>query len=69
MKYFYTIMVAVVFTGCGQGSSEYKEFVEAYGSDTRLFCDDGFLMRETFKSSKATAPQLFLVNSQECKEK
>ncbi len=68
-----TIMMAcalvLMLMGCSKTSSEYDEFISKYGSDTRVFCDGVFLMRETYMSPKATAPQLMLINSQECKDK
>ena len=47
-------------------SKEYREFVKKYNSNTRTFCKDGFKMRETFLSPKAKAPQVYLINSQDC---
>ncbi len=70
MRIILTIVaVALLLIGCSKTSSEYDEFVETYGADTRVFCDGGFMMRETYMSPKATAPQLSLINSQDCKEK
>ena len=60
------IFLALFFTACSDESSEYKEFVEKYGSNTRTYCDGKFLMRETFLSKQAKAPQEYLINSQEC---
>lgn len=64
----FVILLVQLFISCSsRPSREYKEFVETYGSDTRVFCDKMFLMRESFMSPQATQPQLYLINSQECK--
>ena len=69
MKYFILVLVLVLFfIGCSSETSEYRDFVQKYGSETRTYCDEkGFKMRETFMSREASAPQVFLINSQDCR--
>jgi len=57
----------IILTGCNKETKEYRQFVERYGSETRTFCDGAFLMRETFLSPEASAPQEYLINSNVCK--
>ena len=62
------LIIAGLTTGCDTKTSEYNVFLEKYGSDTRIYCsEDNYLMRETFLSPEASAPQTYLINSQECK--
>jgi hypothetical protein len=67
MKKIMIVVFVLFVSGCSKTSREYDEFVSKYGAETRVFCDDGFLMRETFLSKDAKAPQLYLINSQECR--
>ena len=60
-------IVSIVLIGCSSSSKEYRDFYKKYNSNTRTYCKDGFKMRETFLSPEAKAPQVYLINSQECK--
>ena len=62
------LLILLLLVGCSSGTKEYRDFVQKYGSDTRTYCEDGFKMRETFMSREASAPQVFLINSHECKD-
>ena len=63
------VVLVMLLVGCSEKpSKEYKEFVELNGASTRIYCEDGFTMRETFLTPEATAPQVYLINSQLCKE-
>lgn len=59
------VLVGLTFLGCSNESSEYRNFVKKYGSETRTFCDGEFLMRETFLSKDAKAPRLYLIDNYE----
>jgi len=61
-----SILLPIGIIGCNSQTKEYSTFLEKYGSDTRTFCRSGFKFRETFLSSKAKEPQLYLIDSQEC---
>ncbi len=65
MKTLILILTLLFFTGC-QETKEYREFVDKYHSETRTFCQDGFLMRETFVSPMASKPEQALINSDVC---
>ncbi len=60
-----TILILLLNSG---ETKEYKEFVAKYGTNTRTYCDGNFKMRETFLSPEASAPQEYLINSNECNE-
>ncbi len=72
MKMLLSILIlnttaVLVLNSCAKTSKEYNEFIQKYGSETRVFCKDGFKMRETFLSPTATHPTVHLINSQDCK--
>jgi len=67
MKKILGLLAILLIVNCSSESREYREFVTKYGSETRTYCDGLFLMRETFLSPQAQAPQEYLINSNKCK--
>ncbi len=61
------LVLNVTFIGCTSTSKEYRTFIETYGSDTRIYCLDGNKYKEKFMHDNAKYPQVYLINSQDCK--
>ena len=67
MKIIIFSVIILLLNSCSGETKEYKEFVAKYGTNTRTYCDGNFKMRETFLSPEASAPQEYLINSNDCK--
>lgn len=66
------LLLSLLLVGCSDkqsDSKEYIEFVKANKGEFVLYCEDGFQMQERFIYRNAKAPQVFLINSQDCKGK
>lgn len=62
----YTTFIILFLLGCSSETKEHKAFLKQYGETTRVFCDEGFKIRETYLSERATKPTKFLIDSQDC---